>query len=58
MLTHVTAYGESSQILTISVFPVVLALDPIGRPDRLVGAVDRHAGGDEILVPVARLAAG
>ena len=44
--------------LTRGILPVVDSLGLLGgRPERLVGAVDRDAGGDEVLEPVASLAA-
>ena len=46
-----------SPFLTRGVLPVVDSLGLLrGRPERLVGAVDRDAGGDEVLEPVASLA--
>ena len=44
--------------LTRGPLPVVRPLGLLrGRPEGLVGAVDRDAGGDEVLEPVASLAA-
>ena len=44
--------------LTRGILPVVDSLGLLcGGPERLVGAVDRDAGGDEVLEPVASLAA-